>query len=418
MIAVLLAALQALIVGVAAARWLDPAAPPRRLLGTAYLLGSGICAFLLLALSVTGVGWTNAAFTIAYCLVAIALWAPLLRRAMPAATKGGSASILDLATLGLVVAHGAYTWKAAGGEWDFWAIWGQKARVFFLHGGIDWAYLQHPDHAFTHPDYPPLLPLEYVRVALLGGGWNESALGLLSTLYAAAVLLIVRDFFAEELRPLLASAATLAVASGALSNAGMADAPLIAYAAAALLAIRRGDMRIGAVLLGLAAFTKNEGLALIAAVALGLVVASRRSAVLRLWPALAIPAPWLVLRAVHALSTDLTKGAFSDRALRALGNVPELARALAEFPPQHPLFWIGVAAALLFCARQLQQERFLLTVILVQLGFYLAAYLVTPHDLTPHVGSSWPRILQHMAIPAAFVALTLTARRLDESRAA
>ncbi|HEX6095542.1 MAG TPA: hypothetical protein VF432_04380 [Thermoanaerobaculia bacterium] len=422
MIAALLAVLQSLVVGIAAARWIDPAAPPRRLLGTAYLLGSGICAFVLLALSVAGIRWTTATFTVAYCLVAIALWAPLLRRAAPAVEGGGRASLIDLGTLALVIAHGVYAWKAGGREWDFWAIWGQKARVFFTHGGVDWTFLVHPDHAFTHPDYPPLLSLEYVRLALLGGAWNESPMGLLSTLHAAAVLLIVRDFFAEELRPAMAAAATLAAASGALSNAGMADAPMIAYGTAALLSIRRGSMRTGAVLLGLAAFTKNEGLALIAAVVLGLVAdgrrAARRSAILRLWPALAIVSPWLVLRAVHALPTDLATGALSERIRLAFSHVPELLRALAEFPPRHPLFWIGVAAALLVYARQLDRERFLLTVIVVQLGFYLAAYLVTPHDLTPHVGSSWPRILQHVAIPAAFVALTLTLRRFDESRAA
>lgn len=414
MIALLLAVTQFLIAGAAAARWLERDLPPRRLLGVAYLCGSGICAFVLLALSLLGIAWTPLSFTLAFCLVAIALWVPLLRRAaVPApaprerAAGGGVALLVDACTLLLLVRHGAYALRAAPGEWDFWAIWGLKARVFFEHAGIDWAYLAHPDHAFAHPDYPPLLPLNYVQLALLHGGWTERGPGLLSTLFAAALLLVVRDLFAEEFeRPWLAALATLAVASYALTVTGTGDAPMIAYGAAGLLLLRRGSFRTGAVLLGLAAFTKNEGLALVVATAIALLLTRRRD-VVRLWPAVAIPAPWIVLRAVHALPTDLATGNFAERATNAAARVPELWRALADHPPSTPLLWLAVAIALVAYARALHRERFLLIVIVLQLGFYLAAYLVTPHQLHPHVGSSWARILQHMAVPAAFVVLRL-----------
>jgi len=53
---------------------------------------------------------------------------------------------------------------------------------------------------------------------------------------------------------------------------------------------------IAIVLLGLAACVKNEGIALLVSVALALLFAQRRN-VRRLWPAVAIAAPWLLLRA-------------------------------------------------------------------------------------------------------------------------
>ena len=64
-------------------------------------------------------------------------------------------------------------------EWDFWAIWGLKARVFLEAGGIDWHFLESRWNAFAHPDYPLLVPLNFDFVALINGGWSDRWLGLL-----------------------------------------------------------------------------------------------------------------------------------------------------------------------------------------------------------------------------------------------
>ena len=427
MIAVLVTATQILIAGMAAARWLDPTITPRRLLGTAWLLGSGICAFILLALSLMGIVWTPMSFTLAFCVTVIALWVrcpanptTALRAGCqpPTANRRSIAALaIDLCTLLLIVGHGAYALMVRGAEWDFWAIWGLKARVFLAHGGIDWSFLENPHHAYSHPDYPLLLPLNYVQVVLQQGEWSDRFLGLMTTFFGAALLLILRDLFEEELRrPLAAALATFAVASMAFATVGMADAPMIAFGTAALLTIRRGSLPLGSVLLGLAAFTKNEGLALMVAAAVAL-WAHRRSAAFRLWPAAAIAAPWLIIRAVHALPTDVVSGNLVGRALRSFARIPELARVLADHPPREPLFWIAIAAALVVYARQLQRERFVLVAVVLQLTFYLGVYLVTPYDIEWHVASSWLRLLQHVAIPFAFVALAFTAKAAVSSDA-
>lgn len=389
----ILALTHILITGIPAALLLERRDPPSRLrlLGTSFLLGTGIVALVMLA----------APSRLAVLVVTIALWIAALRVERRVAVTV-RLSIIDVATAALLAAHGFLATRVRVGEWDFWAIWGLKARVFFERGGFDWAFLEHPFNAFAHPDYPPLLPLNYVFIALQAGEWNDRWMGIVTTFFAAALVLIVRDLFARELPRHLAALATLPVAAIAGSPwIGMAEAPMIAFGSAGLLLLRRGAMLPAAVLLGLAAFTKNEGLTLIVAAAVALIVTSRARDVWRLWPAAAIAVPWLFLRAMHSLRGDLSLASFD------LGHAPPMLRAIVEHPPDRPLLWVGIAAALIVFVRELRRERFLLTAAGLQLLAYLGAYLVTPYDVRWHVRYSWPRIVDHVAVPLVFVALTL-----------
>src|SRR5437660_1137669 len=76
---------------------------------------------------------------------------------------------------------------------------------------------------------------------------------------------------------------------------------------------RPAHVALGAVLLGLAASTKNEGLTLIAAAAIALLFSGRRRDILRLWPAIVIPLPWLIARSLHKLPMDIVAGSVFDR---------------------------------------------------------------------------------------------------------
>jgi hypothetical protein len=436
LIAITISFAQWLVCGLAAALLIDPSSGGRRLVGTAFLLGSGIAAFTLLALSLAGVRWTATSSALLLAAVTLALWfagvrrrraSPPRERRAPETTAADriAAAAVDLVTLLLIAGHAVYATLAPVAEWDFWAIWGLKARTFIANGGIDWAYLEHPFNAFTHPDYPILLPLDYAWITLFGEGWSDRWLGILTTAFGAALLLILRDLFEEELRGrTLAALATLAVASFSLSPwIGMAEGPLVAFGGAGLLIVRRGLMKndgaaiaSGSVLLGLAGFTKNEGLSLIIAaiIAAFLYLGTRRREVVRLWPSVALAAPWLLLRAIHGLQTDLASGSVAERATQQLQNLPALTSALADNLPDEPLFWIAVAAAiLLFARRELRIERFVVAAVVIQVLFYIAAYVVTPNELRWHVASSWVRLLEQVAVPAGFVAVTILGRVLE-----
>ncbi len=400
----ILALTHILVTGLPAALLLDRREPSSRarLLGTSFLLGTGIVSMVMLAMP----------SRLAVLIATIALWIVALGRARPRpAAAAVRLSIVDVTTATLVLLHGLLATRARVGEGDFWAIWGLKARVFFELGGIDWAYLQNPYNSFAHPDYPPLVPLNYVFVALHGGRWDDRWLGILTTLFGAALVLIVRDRFARELPRHLAALATLPVAAIALSPwIGMAEAPMIAFGSAGLLLLRRGPALTGAVLLGFAACTKNEGLTLLVAAALALLLTSRWRDAIRLWPAAAIAAPWVILRAVHGIRGDLSFLSLD------LSHAGPLLRALVKHPPERPLLWVGLAAALVMFVRHLRRERFLLLAVSLQLLAYLGAYMVTRYDVEWHVRYSWPRITDHVAVPLVFVALTLAGAWLSPSR--
>jgi hypothetical protein len=343
-------------------------------------------------------------------------WSPwLLLLALPVLYAGRASArpaltrwnLLDLFTLLLIGGYARLALAAPPIENDYLLIWGVKAKEFFFAGGIDWAWLESPINYTTHPDYPVLLPLLYDAFALVTGGWSDRWIGIITVAYGVAALLVVRGALADELPKPWRVIATAALMPLVFSPyIGMAEAPLIAYALAGLLRIRRGDTLGGAVFLGFAAFTKNEGLTLIVAVALALVVAKRWREIPRLWPAIAIPLPWLVLRTMHGLQTDLLVPGIADRFSARLADPWPIFAAISRHPAGNVWLWVGVAVACLLGWRSIvTRERFLTLTILLQLLFFLAAYFVSPRDLDWHVQWSWERIVRQLLPLIALVSI-------------
>jgi hypothetical protein len=370
--------------------------------GEAMLIAAGALWAITLLLDVTGIGWSRASLLVATAVAAIVAWWKRPRTAIEPAPL----SPIDLLTVALIAGYALVATAAAPWDFDYLVNFGLKARTFAEHGGIDWAFLRHPPaERAVHPGYPLLLPLLYADVAILGGGWTDRWLGLVHVAFGLALILVIRCEWRTNRH--VAAAATLIVAPLALSPwVGTADGPLLAYLTAALLAIRRGSLTTGAILLGLAGCTKNEGLSLIVAVAIAMIVAGRRRELLRLWPALAIAMPWVVIRTVLGIGTDITSGSPLSRALARLADPSSVLGPLAANPIGKPWLWIGIALALvLHRGIVLARERFTLTAVLVQLAFYLGAYLVTPHDVAWHVQWSLARVVSHVAPILAVIAV-------------
>src|SRR5260221_5350031 len=389
MTAVLLAILTTTVVGLPLTIAVDRAARGARLLGLAFLYGCAAVMFALMLLSVAGIPWT--ALDAGGVLIAIAVMAWLVvrwrgRKAQsPLAAPRVSANrprLFDVIPLLLLGAYGSYVTVASPWEWDYWAIWGLKARVFFEHRGIDWSWLGNRWNEFAHPDYPLLVPSSYDFACLLNGAWDDRWFGLLFIAWALAALLIVRSLAAEEAEPWVAAAATAATAIVAMSTyVGMAEGALIAFAATGLLFQRRAlddaraqpaDRSHAAILLRLGANCQHEGLALLAATAIATVVADPRRwrRVLALWPAAALLAPWMLLRATHALPTDLASGdllaRLADRVAHAGALFTVLRRALVD-----GWSWLVLMARFAIVPRAVRRERFIVTVTVVQLAFFV-----------------------------------------------
>ncbi len=421
MTAALVAILSILVLGLPVTLAIDRSARGPVLLGLAFLYGSGLVFFALLVLSVLHIPWSLVSVAITALAVTVLGWCFVVRRGAvqqrPTTNhQPRTLHLLDLLTLLTLIGYARYTTLAPLWEWDFWAIWGLKARAFLERGGIDWRFLESPWNVFAHPDYPLLAPLNYDFVALVGGGWSDRWLGVLFVAWAAAVTLVVRGLAAEEVPPLVASLTALATVSVAASHyVGLAEGTLIAFSGAAILFIRRALLtddaaawRHGAILLGLAANVKNEGLAFLAAVVIALLIV-RRKTLLRLWPAMVIAAPWLLLRATHVLPTDIVGGSvisrIAARAPYALQMIVFLCRHMVQ-----PWFWIMILAGIVIApAARRRREAFVLLTTAIQLVFYVGTYFATPHDARWHIATSWPRLTVQLSLPITYAVFMMLA---------
>lgn len=430
MIAVGIALLTVVVAGLPLALAADRRSRGPRLLGTSFLFGCGSVSFVLFALSFAGRWWLP---TVVMGLFVVASAGWLLRLRNPQAELHDMAPstilswIVDGALAVSIAGHLRYATLAPLGEWDFWAIWGLKARVFWEHGGIDWAFLQNPDNSFAHTDYPPLLPLNFAFLTFAQGEWSDRWLGIFFTAFLAAGLLIVRDLIRRDIRsPYLAALATLAIAGPLLSTPlGLGDGLVAVASGCGFLFVRRAILdadpvhfRTGAILLGIGALSKNEGLAFLVAVTAAVVLTAARDrfrTALRLWPAYAIAATWLVPRAFASLATDLFSGAtLGERIVQKVRSFPVLLDALATNLPAYPWFWAGVIVAFAIAgSKAVSRERLALMTVCIQLLFYIGSYIASPHDPSWHVLHSWRRLVEHLVLPAAVPAFALVAAMIE-----
>jgi hypothetical protein len=393
------------------------------LLGEAYLLGAGAVWLVLLALSLTGVGWSRLTLLVGLALLAAIAGAWLAISPPSNAEEGGLIarhgwvglpSVVDLFTLLLLGGHALLATVAPPFENDYLLLWGVKARVFFAAHGIDWRFLETPLNVTTHPDYPLLVPFVYDVQAILHGAWIDQGLGLTTFLFGLAALLAIRGLLADELPKLARAIATAIVMPVVFSPyIGLAEGPLIAYATVGLLYVRRGirdarraDVLRGALFLGLAASAKNEGLAFIGAVVLGMLAAKAFRLLPGLWPAIAIAVPWVVIHRLRGLTVDLAAEGIGTRLAGSLANAATVIRVLAAHPVGQPLFWAGAAVACALGVRRIAgRERFLTVAIAVQLLVLIGIYFITPRGLTWHVETSWDRVVRQLMPAVAVLAI-------------
>jgi hypothetical protein len=368
----------------------SPREPSSRL-GEAMLIGIGVCAAVLAILP-----WSRWMVVTAILIIAAATFRPRPFKLNP-----------SLLLLALLIGYALYATLAPPPEYDYLTNWGFKAKASFEVRAIDWQLLGRSIDA-VHPDYPLLLPLTYDFIAVLRNGWNDAYLGIVHVVFGAALLLVIFERAMEDARSRIAAAfiGIALIPFAATPWIGLAEGPFVAYATASLLLIRRGDLTLGAILLGLAASTKNEGLTLIAAVAIGLLCAGRKRDVLRLWPAVVIPLPWLIARTLHRLPTDIATSGVIARIVERTSHPGPLFAALSSVSLGKPLYWLALAIGISIASKTLAtRERFILVALAVQFACYLGAYLATPFDVMWHVTWSWPRLVRHLTPALTYVVL-------------
>jgi hypothetical protein len=152
-------------------------------------------------------------------------------------------------------------------RWDGRSIWFFHARMIWIEGALrEAAGWTHPSIAFSHPDYPLLVPAIAAQLAYLKGYWNEFLPKGSLVLMLVPVALWIFSFRKMTLSFVLLALAIFA-GLGAWQWNGSMDGYLAIYSAVALLTFGRYlsegktvDLCSSMVAMGIAASLKNEGL--------------------------------------------------------------------------------------------------------------------------------------------------------------
>jgi hypothetical protein len=315
----------------------------------------------------------------------------------PPSSRMDVAAAIALA-LALVVAAAAFLQAAARsphGGWDACTMWNLKARLLF-RAGEEWrGAIALP---LAHPEYPLALPLAIARLFAYGGESSAAHVAVAGAFTLGAPLVLAGVVAARSGAVAGAAAGLLLLATpdwltqGAAQYADVPTAALLLLGVAAAEVARPGAARrtaalAGGLALGLAGFTKNEGLAgaawsfaawgALAWRSRGFRAAVRELAVVSAGAAL----PALAWIAFHlSLSSAIAPEVTADlTAASVIANLTDPGRwslllgdALARSPGADlglPLLVLGIVALLGLSFRELPRSPALLAA----LGLYLEA---------------------------------------------
>ncbi|BDC49100.1 hypothetical protein F183_A14160 [Bryobacterales bacterium F-183] len=305
------------------------------------------------------------------------------------------------------------------GDWDAWAIWNLRAK--YLAGPI-WQHAVATEIAVQHPDYPLLLSAIIARAWKDGGNTFDPAvpatIAMLffacgAGLLASAVACIRRSSSLGWLSLLI-----LAASSSFISQvpSQYADIPLAVYMAAAIACALLDVPIAGGLFAGLAANTKNEGIAFAAAYLIATLVRTRR--------------PHVLCGAIPGIAAIVTFKAFYAPVSEYLGRTPDFSRlgAIIEssiklipdlgFGLTNPLLLLLVLVAGLRWKPAASPLWFPSVLVFLVMKFaYLTAYLTTPADVQWQLGTSQSRLAAQLWLMLILLVL-VRLRSLEEIFAA
>ena len=292
--------------------------------GPAYVAGVAVSMPALIVLAVVGVTVTLPVIVVTAALLgAVGIAVGLVRRGTPApATADRRAMLVAAGLVALFALYAAYAVWLSPTAWDDANIWSLRAVALFWEGSLSADVFTSPVYAASHQDYPLLQPmLEAATFRAAGSERLQEFHGSLWILFGAAVWTAGWLLARQRIAVMLPVLAALLLAPGVHRNLGIgyADATVACFVALGALACGRwvrngssGHLVLGAVFLGAAANTKNEGLlsaliVLAACIAATLATRQRRAVLMAAGAAaitLVMVAPWRLWVAAQGIEGD------------------------------------------------------------------------------------------------------------------
>jgi hypothetical protein len=365
----------------------------------------------------------------------------LLRRAGATPTTAGAAAVAPGRTPWIVLTVGATAFGLGTiafvadtavmphGDWDAWAIWNLRAR--FLYRGYPdyWRDGFSPMLAWSHVDYPLLIPLAVAREWTFLGRESTAVPAAFAALFAFSTVLGAAGSVGRARSStygwLTAVAILACPAFVEYSSSQGADVPLAFFILATFVwmfrAVESPSTRSAWLLAGasagLAAWTKNEGaLFLVVCVTVlairssgvgdraGLRGVGLRGVGLLLVGALPMIAALVALKAL-ARDNDLLQAQSAQSLLTAFGSVDRVTTVVAGIGRA---LWSGgatgvgvlpIVAAFMFVVGVERPANPVPCMALVTLALLIAGYMcvfaMTPHDLAWQMTTSLDRVMLH-----------------------
>lgn len=313
------------------------------------------------------------------------------------------------------------------GEYDAWSIWNRAAR-FIYRDPENWRATLSPDlEQFTHADYPLLIPLN------VASGWEvlgnetlrlpmaQSALFIFSIIILMfSALSFTRTIGQASLATVLLLASSIFIVTGTNMTA---DIPVAYFIFASSILMYLFFLHKNAALLvlsgfmaGLAGWTKNEGLLLIAVGPFALIMASPKNikrSLLYYLAGLAIPLMIIFFLKSLTPTNDLLN---NDRnsliaKITDLSRYWEVLKAFAKSFFNSSVIFLFIYTAIMHnhLTPDFKKGSFaLFALLLLQLLGYFVVFVITPNDLAWQLSTSMDRLILQVTPLLLFLCFSIS----------
>lgn len=327
-------------------------------------------------------------------------------------------------------------------DYDGLAIWGIKAKSFYLKGTVFTDIFTEKVFLPAHPDYPLLLPLGEAWVYKTLGEFNDYLVKALFPIYFIGTLAVFYSCLIRLFKRKAALLFTFFLATvSQFRNFGFtsyAEIVLVFYFTASFLYLflwmkkeNFSYLILSALLAFSGIWTKNEGsmLFLVNLIVLAIMLIDKKinlskKIIYFLTYSLIVVllfSPWIIFKSSNGLSNDVINKDTMKISV-AFKNLNRILPILNEYqkhvfgPKKWNIIWILVILIFILKFKNIfkdDQKYFTYAVIFCFLGYALV-YIITPQNLGWHLSTSGSRIILHFLPISLFWAALCTRKELND----